>query len=470
MNAGMTKPASGSTAKSGRVESRPMRHFVPKTAAPRVAVIGAGVSGLSCAWLLSRACDVTLYEGDDRLGGHSNTVEARVESGATPVDTGFIVYNEATYPNLTALFTHLGVETAATEMSFAVSMGQGAFEYSGSGLRGLFAQPANALKPRFWVMLADLLRFYREAPRDLATLGEITLADYLARKNYGAAFVEDHLYPMAAAIWSTPASEVGAYPAAGFIRFCENHGLLKLAGRPLWRTIPGGSRLYVRRLAEGIGAIRRGIRVAALRRTPEGVEVRDARGHVDLFDQVVVAAHPDEALALLEQPTSEERRILGAFRYADNAAYLHRDARLMPRRKAAWAAWNYLSEGKGADRTLAVTYWMNLLQPLGSAPDLFVTLNPPAPPHEDLTLYRTTYRHPQFDLAAMRAQRELWSLQGVDRIFYCGAYFGAGFHEDGLQAGLAVAEQISGLRRPWRVAGESGRIALGPLAQLEAAR
>jgi len=437
------------------------RAFSPGQIRQKIAVVGSGVSGLACAWLLSRRHEVVLYEADDRLGGHSNTVEIMAGGQEVAVDTGFIVYNEPTYPNLTALFAHLDVETAETEMSFAVSLDQGGFEYAGRDLRGMFAQPSNALKPRFWSMVADLLRFYREAPRDLHALGDMSLDDYLKRGNYGKAFIFDHLYPMAAAIWSTSAARIGDYPAASFIRFCENHGLLKLVGRPVWRTVPGGSRTYVRRLAQGVGEIRRDAPIGRVRRQPDGVEISDARGVVDHFDQVVIAAHADDALAMLESPSEDERRILGAFRYASNIACLHGDESLMPKRKAAWCSWNYLAESRVATEGLSVTYWMNRLQPLGDAPNLFVTLDPLRDPREDTIYRREIYRHPQFDLAAMQAQKQLWSLQGVDRIWYCGAYFGAGFHEDGLQAGLAVAEQLGGERRPWRVADESGRIALG---------
>ena len=424
-------------------------------------MIGSGVSGLSCAWALSQAHDVVLYEAEARLGGHANTRDIVVDGREIAVDTGFVVYNEPTYPNLTALFAHIGLETAPTDMSFSISLDRGAYEYAGSDLRGLFAQPENVLKPRFWSMIGDLLRFYRNAPRDLPDLGDITLDDYLARGKYGQAFVRDHLYPMAAAIWSTPAAEVGAYPAASFIKFCDNHGLLKLVNRPIWRTVRGGSRQYVDRLAASIGEIRFGAPVMRVARRPEGVEVRDTGGGVDRFDAVVIGAHADSALAMLEAPTAAEREILGAFRYSGNLAFLHSDARLMPRRKAAWASWNYLAE-TGGKSALAVSYWMNRLQPLGDAPELFVTLNPPAPPREDTIHAREAYRHPQFDLGALRAQRQLWSLQGADRIWYCGAYFGAGFHEDGLQAGLAVAEQLGGVKRPWTAPNQSGRIILAP--------
>ena len=428
----------------------------------RIAVIGAGVSGLSCAWALSRDHDVVLYEAERRLGGHANTSEVAWGGGTIAVDTGFIVYNEPTYPNLTALFAHIGIATAPTDMSFSVSLDRGAYEYAGKDLRGLFAQPSNMLRVRFWSMMRDLLRFYREAPRDLSTLGDQSLGDYLARNAYGEAFLRDHLYPMAGAIWSMPADEVCTFPAAAFIRFFENHGLLKLAKRPTWRTVVGGSRAYVRRLVESIPQIRAGAPVRRVRRQGDGVEVQDARG-ADRFDQVVIAVHPDAALAMLDAPSEAERRLLGAFRYAPNVAWLHSDPSLMPRRKPAWAAWNYLAEGNGGG-ALAVSYWMNLLQPLGPGPELFVTLNPPRPPRGDLVHAQETYRHPQFDGVAMAAQKELWSLQGADRLWYCGAYFGSGFHEDGLQAGLAVAEQLGGATRPWRVDNESGRIFVTPAA------
>ncbi len=426
----------------------------------RIAVIGAGVSGLSCAWALSRHHDVVLYEAESRLGGHANTRSIHAGGRDIAVDTGFIVYNEPTYPNLSALFAHIGVDTVATDMSFSVSLDRGAYEYAGKGLRGLLAQPENAVKGRFWSMIGDLLRFYREAPRDLPLMGDISLDDYLARGRYGEAFIRDHLYPMAAAIWSTPAAEVGAFPAASFIRFCDNHGLLKLVGRPVWRTVRGGSRHYVDKLAAGIGEIRLDAPVMRVARRPGGVEVRDARGGLDRFDAAVIAAHADTALAMLEAPRPAEREILGAFRYSGNMAFLHSDDRLMPRRKAAWASWNYLAES-GGRKGLAVTYWMNRLQPLGEHPELFVTLNPPAPPREEAVLARDAYRHPQFNLAALNAQRRLWSLQGADRVWFCGSYFGAGFHEDGLQAGLSVAEQLGGHRRPWLAPDENGRIFVG---------
>jgi predicted NAD/FAD-binding protein len=425
-----------------------------------VAVIGAGVAGLSAAWALSGARRVTLYEAEARLGGHSDTFDW----DGVGVDCGFIVYNERTYPNLTALFRHLGVETAASDMSFAVSIDEGDFEYSGGNLRGLVAQAGNVLRPRYWSMLRDILRFFREAKIDLEIgdldRGELgSLGEYLDARGYGKAFRDDYLYPMAAAIWSTPALQVADFPAANFIRFNRNHGLLDLTNRPVWRTVVGGSRNYVRKLAACVQEVRSAAPVRAVRRREDGVEVFDATGAARVYDDVVIAAHADDALGLIEAPTREETRLLGAFRYLDNAAILHTDASAMPKRRAAWSSWNYLSRGHGADRRLTVSYWMNRLQPLGRRPDVFLSLNHDAIA-ADKVLRRASYRHPLFDAAAFAAQRELWSLQGRDGLWFCGAYFGFGFHEDGLQAGLAVAEALGGVRRPWRVEGENDRLAL----------
>jgi predicted NAD/FAD-binding protein len=424
-----------------------------------IAVIGTGISGMSAAWLLSQRHDVTVYEQDNRLGGHSHTVDA---PGATPVDTGFIVYNDRNYPNLVALFAHLKVPTKASEMSFAVSVDEGALEYGTTTFGQLFAQKRNVVRPRFWSMLNDLMRFYREAPSFQETGDEIaSLGNYLDRGRYGRAFQDDHLLPMAAAIWSTPAGQVRDYPAAAMIRFCDNHGLLKVSGRPQWRTVDGGSREYVSRLTAAYAdRVRIGRGVRRVSRSPEGVAVTDASGETARFDHVVFATHADQALSMLCDPSPDETALLGAFQYTRNETILHCDASLMPKRKAVWSSWNYLARtGDGANAP-CVTYWMNRLQSIPEDNPLFVTLNPVKPPRPDSVIRTELYEHPVFDEAAIRAQRRIWQLQGQRNSWFCGAYFGSGFHEDGLQAGLAVAEALGGVRRPWTVPNESGRIHL----------
>jgi len=438
--------------------------------AQHIAVVGSGVSGLGAAWLLSQRHRVTLLEAQTRAGGHSHTVDVnRADGCSVPVDTGFIVYNEATYPNLTALLAHLDVPTRETQMSFAVSLDHGALEYSGTDLGGLFAQRRRLVDPRFWRMLQDLVRFYRHAPADAARLGRMTLDEYLGDRGYSSAFRQDHLYPMAAAIWSTPAAEIGRYPFDAFVRFCANHNLLKLTGRPPWRTVIGGSREYVRRIARALGsAVRLDSRVTRVERDDWGVRLHTDAGVLpERFDQVVIAAHADEALQLLDSPSPSERQLLGAFRYTQNRVLLHRDPGLMPRRQRVWSSWNYLGERDGTTPP-CVSYWMNALQELPADDPLFVTLNPPHEPQPGRVIREFSYAHPLFDQAALDAQTQLWNLQGRRRTWFCGAYFGSGFHEDGLQAGLAVAEAIGGVRRPWAVADESGRIHLARQAGVPA--
>jgi uncharacterized protein len=422
----------------------------------RIAVIGSGISGLSAAWLLRRDHDITLYERESRLGGHSNTVRADHEGKSIPVDTGFIVYNEATYPNLIAMFDHLGVPTETSDMSFSVSVDDGALEYEGS-MGGLAAQPVNLIKPWYWVMWRDIVRFYKSAPTLLLQpeVEPLSLGTYLEREAYGGAFREHHLLPMAAAIWSCPMDTMLAFPARSFIRFFVNHGLFNLGARPAWRTVSGGSRTYVETLAKSLGdRVKPDRAVVSIRRMDGGVSVTDRTGETVLYDQVVIAAHGDEALTMIADPTTEETRLLSAFTYQNNTAILHRDSSQMPRRRRAWAAWNYLAtSGKGYNPTVSLTYWMNRLQNIDTRHPLFVTMNPIKPPDPELVFQKFSYDHPVFDQAAVDAQGELPLIQGTNRTWFCGSYCGYGFHEDGLKSGIAVARAL-GADIPWPTAVE----------------
>lgn len=437
----------------------------------RVAVIGTGVAGNSAAWLLNQRHDITVFEKGPWVGGHCNTVEAVLgaERRTIPVDTGFIVYNEKTYPNLTALFTYLKVATEPSDMSFSASVNNGAFEYSGYSLRTMLAQKRNLVRPRFWSMVWDIMRFFREATAHAAQPenGRMALGTYLASNGYSEAFLRDYLLPLGSSIWSASLRDMRAYPLEAFVRFFKNHGLLeaKQKNRPQWRTVTGGSRAYVARLtADFAGRIRVNCGVKTLRRNPQHVELTLEDGTVEVFDHVVVATHSDQALALLTDASALERKLLGAIRYERNRAVLHTDTSLMPKRRKAWASWNYISAARDADtRLVCLTYWMNLLQNIDRHFPLFVTLNPHREPRAETALAAFEYDHPIFDHAALDAQQQLWALQGVNRTWFCGAYFGHGFHEDGLQAGLAVGEALGGNRRPWQVEDESGRICMNPV-------
>ena len=438
-----------------------------------VAVVGSGISGLSAAWLLSEnGYEVTLFEADSRLGGHTNTVNILDPAGQAPlsIDTGFIVFNERTYPNLTALFEHLGVAVEDSDMSFAVSARGGSFEYSGTGLAGLFAQKRNLLRPRFWLMLRDLIRFYKRAPQAMARAENMretfSLGSYLRDHVYSKAFIEDHLLPMAAAIWSSPETSVDAFPFSAFVRFNENHGLLSLNNRPQWRTVSGGAKNYIAALTKAVSHIVYNCPVTSVRSDSGGVHLTTQQGDQHSFKQVVLAVHADKALSMLEAPTPLESSLLSSFSYTKNQAVLHTDPSFMPKRKAAWASWNVQTHTRGAaqhsgqsarktgpaKQPPTVTYWMNKLQNLESDTNFFVTLNPQTPVNPDSILYQTDYEHPFFDRTSMAAQARLWELQGINNIWYAGAHFGYGFHEDGLQAGLRVAEEICGKPRPWHMA------------------
>jgi predicted NAD/FAD-binding protein len=414
----------------------------------KVAIIGSGVAGLGAAYALKDVCDVTLFEKDDRLGGHANTVTVDYDGAAIDVDTGFIVFNDRNYPNLCGLFDALGVRSATTDMSFAFS--GGGMEWSSNFPRGVFAQKRNLANPRFLGMLADIGRFNRLAQADLerGVLDELTLRGYLRLRGFGTAFEQRYLLPMGAAIWSSCAGAIGDAPAESIVRFFANHGLLRMI-QPLWRTVSGGSRRYVERIGASLGArVRTDSAVRRVKRTPFGVEVTDARGRTLRFDQAILACHADQALALLADADAEERAFLGAVRFAPNRAVLHRDPALMPRRRAAWGSWNAIADPAGAAAG-GVTYWMNRLQGLDPSRPLFVSLNPPREPDPALVFAVFDYDHPRFDAPALAAQRRFGRIQGRGGVWYAGAWLGHGFHEDGLTAGLRVALALGG-RMPWR--------------------
>jgi predicted NAD/FAD-binding protein len=433
----------------------------------RIAVVGSGVAGLSAAWLLSTRHEVDLYEAESQLGGHANTVDAELPGGErVAVDTGFIVFNNVTYPNLTALLDHLGVETTAAQMSFSVSMDQGTYCYSGHGLPHLLGRPRQWLSLSQWRLIAGLVHFYRTAEGKAARRrDDETLGAYLAAEGYSRDFIERHILPMAGAIWSASPGEMLGYPFQAFVRFFSNHGLFNLGSRPIWRSVRGGSRAYVSRLA-AISQFRSltDTPVSRIQRTGRGARLTGRAGLDAFYDDVVLACHADTALGLLEDADGPEHQLLSPFRYSLNRAVLHQDQRLMPTQRRYWSAWNYRGERGDTDQPMCVTYWMNALQQLTSEQYIFVTLNPDLEPEGAQVLGTFLYRHPVFSQSTLTAQRGLWQLQGRRHTWFCGAWFGAGFHEDGLQAGLAVAEQLGGVRRPWKVADESGRIHLGTLA------
>lgn len=418
----------------------------------RIAVVGTGIAGLATAWLLDRHHDVTVFEAEPRIGGHANTVRVAFPDGDVAVDVGFIVYNEDNYPNLTRMFRALGVATQVSDMSFAASLAGGALEYGGSSPAMLFAQRRNLVRPSYLRMLIDIARFNRLGRAFLS--GErdesLTLDRLIERSGFGRLLRDAYLYPMAAAIWSAPLCTVQHFPAHRFLRFFANHGLLGMDSHKTWRTVSGGSYRYVQRL---VRSLRRPIQtsapVRAIVRHDLGVGVVQEDGTMARFDRVVLACHADEALRLLERPSAAERRLLGAFRFQPNRAILHGDARLMPRRRRAWASWNYV-----ADRTTcqgapaSVTYWMNRLQRLDQRHPLFVSLNPGIQPAPELTYGSFDYTHPVLSAAAIAAQRDLPSIQGTDRVLFAGAWQGDGFHEDGLAAALRAAAAL-GAGPPW---------------------
>lgn len=421
----------------------------------KIAIIGSGISGLGAAYLLSPHHDVTVFEADHRPGGHSHTVDIQVDGQRFGVDTGFLVFNERTYPLLCRLFGHLRVPVAKSDMSFSVQIAEPSLEWAGTNLDTVFAQRRNLLRLSFWRMLLDIVRFNKESTRDLndPALAELSLGNYLDRHGYSTTFRNDYLLPMAAAIWSCPTEQMLAYPFHTFVRFCHNHGLLQITNRPTWMTVAGGARVYVSMLIEEIrahsGEIRLESPIHAIERRPDGVMIKSAAG-IERFDQILIACHSDQALEILgRDATKQEQALLGAIRYQSNRAVLHTDPALLPSKTKAWAAWNYASPGKLGQNLgqspVSVSYLLNKLQPLPSETPIIVTLNPWREPDAAHTHRQFHYAHPVFDGPAISAQTAIKSLSGQNRTLYAGAWLGYGFHEDGFASAVRAAGQLAPL-------------------------
>lgn len=421
-------------------------HRHPADPERRIAVIGSGIGGMAAAWYLSSRHRVTLFEAADRLGGHTATMDVELEGRHYAIDTGFIVFNDWTYPHFRHLMARLGVLTQPTEMSFSVHETARDFEYNGHTLTSMFAQRRNLLRPSFYRLLRDILRFNREATQALenGTLAPaMTLGEWLDAGGYGATFQRHYLLPMGAAIWSASLQDLRDFPLQFFVRFFRHHGLLSVSDRPQWYTLVGGSRSYIPALTEPYsGGIRLSTPVRGIRRLADGVEVRTDAG-TERFDEVVLACHADQALAMLEDPSPAEREILGALPYQDNEVVLHTDTRLLPRRRRAWASWNYRLDGRGESERISVTYDMNILQCLETPHTFCVTLNDGDAIDPNKVLGRYTYAHPQFTLAGEAAKARHAEISGpAFRTHYCGAYWRNGFHEDGVWSALRVAHGL----------------------------
>lgn len=425
-------------------------HFSAPSPGQKIAIIGSGISGLSAAWFLSQQHDVTLYEKNPTLGGHTNTLGIETEKGIQNVDTGFIVFNRPNYPNLTAMLSHLDVKTENTEMSFSASLDQGRLEYSGDNLNTLFAQRTNLFSPKHWKMLSEILRFNRQAKSDLqADHLELPLGNYLELHDFDDHMIQSYLLPMAAAIWSCPTSTMMKFPTSSFLQFFHNHGLLNIEDRPQWETVSGGAQRYID---------------AILKQTDIQIHLEDgaqqvlptAAGKVTVisdadqieYDHVIFASHADETYGMLPAAWLEDFAPLRHFQYQENIAYLHSDTALMPKRKLAWSSWNYLRDTKQPEKQVAVTYWMNRLQNIDNPLPILVTLNPITPPEIGKVWRKIQYHHPVFDQAAMRAQKQLKAIQGKHNLWFCGSYFGYGFHEDGLTSSVELARMWQ-VNLPW---------------------
>jgi predicted NAD/FAD-binding protein len=416
----------------------------------KIAIIGTGISGLGAAYLLHPYHDVTVYEKNDYIGGHSRTVEVSTKDGIIPVDTGFIVFNNRNYPLLTKLFKHLQVPIVKSDMSFGASIYNGWLEYGTQKLGNMFAQKKNLFSPLFWGMIADITKFNSKAKSYLLKDASFTLGECLDDLGVRPWFKHYFLLAMGGAIWSTPIDEMLKFPACTFIRFFENHGLLTISDHPQWYTVQGGSREYIERLIRPFkDKIYLNCGVSKVKRNSQSVIVEDVHGDQISYDDVVFACHADQALAMISEPSTEEAKVLSAFSYLPNRAVLHSDTSFMPKRRKAWASWVYLSEEKTDSKgCVSLSYWMNNLQPLKTEQPLIVTLNPGHEPNPKLVYNDHIFEHPVFDEAAIRNQIRINTIQGQNRLWFCGAYQKYGFHEDGLASAVKIAERM-GISPPW---------------------
>lgn len=419
----------------------------------RVGIVGGGISGLSCAWLLGENFDVTLFEKNRYLGGHSNTIDIvpKNENKIISVDTGFIVFNSRNYPNLTNLLNQLKVKVHNSNMSFSVSLKEPGIEFGGENLSTIFAQKKNFLNIRFLCMLKDIVKFFLLAKYDSMKILNISIDKYLEDKNYSHPFRNYFLYPMASSIWSTSYAEIKKYPFHKFIEFFDNHGLLNFFSRPQWKTILGGSREYIKKIIQKKN-IKKYLneQVLHIKKQKTKVTITTSK-RVKTFDYVVFANHSDEVYKILSVSDIPQNPIFKKIKFQKNLAYLHSDTSLMPSLRKVWSSWNYLREAE-SEKGITLSYWMNNLQNIKTKVPIIVTLNPQKKPQEELTYRKIQYSHPVFNLDTVDAQKKILELNFVkdNRIFYCGAYLGNGFHEDGLKTGLNVAERISKNKRPWQ--------------------
>jgi uncharacterized protein len=415
----------------------------------KIAIIGTGIAGLSVSYFLNARHDITVYEKAQRLGGHSRTITVRHGDRIIPVDTGFIVFNERNYPNLTALFRRLAVPFKPSDMTFSFSVRDGWLEWGAQDLNTIFGQRRNVLRPRFLKLFADVIRFNRDVVARVRREPSITLGALVDAMGMDDWFRRYYLLPMAAAIWSCPPQRMLSFPAQVFIDFFDNHGLLAMSGQPQWLTVEGGSQEYVDVISAPYrDRVRVGCPVVRVERLARGVSVTDGFGHTETFDDVVFACHADEALEILSDASDAERAALGAIKYSRNVAVLHKDARVMPRRRRLWSSWNYHSDGRANEPAVSLTYWMNRLQTIDKAYPLFVTLNPTTPIASESVFDTHVFHHPIFDIAATAAQAQLKAMQGHRSTWFCGAHLRHGFHEDGLVSAMDVSRRL-GAPVPW---------------------